>query len=183
MKKILGALFFLMTTSIYSWSQIQTYKGQVLDAETEQPVAFVNIVYGEGAGTVTDIDGRFEIRTNILVKELKVSCLGYDIKVVKINELPQGGDIFLIPLKYTLPTVDVLPSENPALKVMKQVVEKRHMHNPDNYEPFSCIMYHKMTLDYDWPRVLNEEEINELKDSLGIEKDSYLFSGNGVGST
>ncbi|MCG8579476.1 MAG: DUF5686 and carboxypeptidase regulatory-like domain-containing protein [Bacteroidales bacterium] len=175
MKKILGALFFLMTTSIYSWSQIQTYKGQVLDAETEQPVAFVNIVYGEGAGTVTDIDGRFEIRTNILVKELKVSCLGYDIKVVKINELPQGGDIFLIPLKYTLPTVDVLPSENPALKVMKQVVEKRHMHNPDNYEPFSCIMYHKMTLDYDWPRVLNEEEINELKDSLGIEKDSYLF--------
>ncbi|WP_430816230.1 DUF5686 family protein [Carboxylicivirga sp. RSCT41] len=175
MKKILSALFLLIITSVYSWAQIQSYKGQVLDIETNQPVAFVNIVYGEGAGTVTDIDGRFEIQTNLSVKELKVSCLGYELKVIGIRDLSPDGIIYLDPLKYTLPTIDVLPSENPALKVMRQVVEKRHTHNPDNYEPFSCIMYHKMILDYEWPRMLNEEEINELKDSLGLEKDSYLF--------
>lgn len=175
MKKVFCILFLLVVICSYARSQVQTYKGQVLDAQSEQPIAFVNIVYGEGAGTVTDIDGRFEIRTDMLVKELKVSCLGYELLVVDINSFSRNGNILLSPLKYTLPVVDVLPSENPALKVMRQVVANKDVHNPDNYDPFSCIMYHKMTLDFEWPRELNEEEINEIKDSLGLENDNYLF--------
>ncbi|MCU4155403.1 carboxypeptidase-like regulatory domain-containing protein [Carboxylicivirga sp. A043] len=175
MRKILGTLFLVMATCFYSWSQIQVYKGQVLDAKTEQPIAFVNVVYSEGAGTVTDIDGRFEIHTNVYVRDLRVSCLGYELEVISVKDLADDGKIRLSPLKYSLPAVDVLPSENPALKVMRQVVENRHRHNPDNYDPFSCIMYHKMTLDFEWPAELSQEEIKELKDSLGVNTEGYMF--------
>ncbi|WP_430809820.1 MULTISPECIES: DUF5686 family protein [unclassified Carboxylicivirga] len=168
-------LFVFFYVHLITWGQEQYLRGRVEDAQTESPIAFVNIVYGDGAGTVTDIDGRFEIRTWRNVQELKLSCLGYAPLVLPIDELQPDGVIYLKPQKYSLAAVDVLPSENPALAIMRGVVEKKDLHNPDNYAPFSCILYHKMTLDFEWPAVLNEEERAELKDSLGIQNDSYLF--------
>ncbi len=153
----------------------QLFKGMVADEQTKQPIAFVNIVYSEGAGTVTDIDGRFEIRTYANVSEFKVSCLGYEPKVIPLVEFANGETIYLKPLEYQLSPINVLPTENPAVKIMKQVVKNKHLHNPDNYDPFSCIIYHKMTLDFEWPAALSEEERAELKDSLGLKNDAYLF--------
>ncbi len=153
----------------------QLFKGMVADEQTKQPIAFVNIVYSEGAGTVTDIDGRFEIRTYANVSEFKVSCLGYEPKVIPLVEFANGETIYLKPLEYQLSPINVLPTENPAVKIMKQVVQNKHLHNPDNYDPFSCIIYHKMTLDFEWPAALSEEERAELKDSLGLKNDAYLF--------
>lgn len=164
-------LIFLMCPSAYS----QVYKGKVLDEKTKQPIAFVNVVYSEGAGTVTDIDGRFEIRTNVSISELTISCLGYESRQVSVDEVLKNNKIYLRPLKYSLPTVNVLPTENPAVAIMRKVVAEKSKHNTDNYQPFSCIMYHKMTLDFDYPVDLSTEEINELKDSLGLKSDSYLF--------
>ncbi|WP_439183662.1 DUF5686 family protein [Carboxylicivirga taeanensis] len=153
----------------------QVYKGMVADAESREPIAFVNIVYSQGAGAVTDIDGRFEIRTEAQVNELRVSCLGYESKVIPINAFSNNDIIYLMPQEYQLQAVNVLPGENPALVVMKRVVDNKRRHNPDNYDPFSCIIYHKMTLDFEWPAALSEEEKQELRDSLGIRNDSYLF--------
>ncbi|MBK3519129.1 DUF5686 and carboxypeptidase-like regulatory domain-containing protein [Carboxylicivirga marina] len=169
-------LFTLLVFLIFEVSaQLKTYKGQVIDAQNKEPIAFANIVYSQGAGTVTDIDGKFEIRTNVKVTQLSVSCLGYEPQIYLVNDLDGKNKILLKPQEYSLPTVDVLPVENPALIVMRQVVDKKDQHNPENYNPYSCILYHKMTLDFEWPNGLNEEEIREIKDSLGVNNDSYLF--------
>ncbi len=170
---ILLCYFILFCCSFIS--SAQTIKGKVADEQTKQPIAFVNIVYSEGAGTVTDIDGRFEIITDAVVSELRVSCLGYQPKVISIGSFEEGETIYLKPYEYHLPTIDVLPSENPAVVIMKQVVKNIHRHNPDNYDPFSCIIYHKMTFDFEWPAALSTEEIAEIKDSLGVRNDTYLF--------
>ena len=165
------AIVFLSCTSSFA----QVLKGKVLDEKSLDPIPFVNVVYSEGAGTVTDIDGRFEIRTNAEITSLKISCLGYEPKQMSIEEFYKSKEIKLRPLKYSLPTVDVLPTENPAIAIMRKVVANKDQHNPDNYNPFSCVMYHKMTLDFDYPVDLSKEEIDELKDSLGLNNDSYLF--------
>lgn len=153
----------------------QKLQGRVFDELSKEPIAFANVVYSEGAGTVTDIDGKFVIRTDVDIKELKVSCLGYAPAIIPIEKLQKGNEVFLMPLKYSLPTINVMPSENPAIKIMKQVIANRKVHNPESYDPFSCVIYHKMTIDFDWPKELNEEELAEMKDSLGIINDSYLF--------
>ncbi|MBS2211083.1 carboxypeptidase-like regulatory domain-containing protein [Carboxylicivirga mesophila] len=173
--KVSSILLLLFLQLCQFVSTAQTYKGIVADEQTKEPIAFVNIVYSEGAGTVTDIDGRFEIRTNIEVSEFRVSCLGYESKVIDVSQFANKATIFLKPLEYHLPTVNVLPTENPAVIIMKQVVKNRYRHNPDNYDPFSCIIYHKMTLDFEWPANLSAEERAELRDSLGLINDSYLF--------
>lgn len=153
----------------------QTIKGKILDEVTGEPVAFANIVYSERAGTVTDIDGRFTIITNSVVSELRISCLGYMPKTLSKDSISANYIIYLLPLKYSLPEVEVAPGENPALAIMRQVVNKKESHNPDNYSPFSCIIYHKMTFDFSWPAEFTVDEINNIKDSLGVEKESYLF--------
>ncbi|TRX71908.1 DUF5686 family protein [Carboxylicivirga sp. M1479] len=172
----MSRFFFIILICFVSLSHVkaQNVKGQVVDAETLLPIAFVNVVYSEGAGTVTDIDGKFEIRTNVAIQELRFSCLGYESQALAIDNFV-GGKVLLHPLKYRLPTVNVLPSENPAVAIMKRVVDQKVKHDPSHYNPFSCIIYHKMTLDFDWPADLNAEERRELKDSLGLKDDSYLF--------
>ncbi len=151
----------------------QQLSGLVKDALSKQPVAFANIVYSQGAGTVTDIDGKYTIVSGVSISELRVSCIGY--KDTTITRVLDKQIIYLEPLEYNLPTIDVTPSENPALPIMRRVIANRQAHNPDNYDPFSCIMYHKMTLDFDWPTQLNATEKREMRDSLGLENDSYLF--------
>ncbi len=153
----------------------QQIEGQVLDKLTEEPIAFANVVYSEGAGTVTDIDGRFSIRTDIAVEHLKVSCLGYLSIQIATDSLFNGSIVYLSPLKYHLPAVNVMPGENPALVIMQEVIKNKSVHNPELYDPFSCIIYHKMTFDYEWPAGLSLEEIDELKDSLGVINDTYLY--------
>jgi len=173
MKKYLIGLFSIFFIS-FTAVKAQQLEGQVLDNLTKEPIPFANVVYSEGAGTVTDIDGKFSILTNVNIEQLNVSCIGYVSTEISVDNLGVGNVVYLSPLKYRLPTVNVTPGENPALAVMRRVIENKPKHNPDSYDPFSCIIYHKMTLDYEWPAELNTEEINELKDSMGVMNDSYL---------
>jgi len=174
MLKNLFALF-LIILSFCAHTQAQQLKGQVLDQFSNEPIAFANVVYSEGAGTVTDIDGHFIIRTNLELDVLQVSCLGYQVTQVRVDTLDKGNRIYLSPLKYRLPTVDVMPGENPALPIMRKVIENKHRHNPERYDPFSCIMYHKMILDYQWPAHLNQEELEELKKLYEVNSDTHLY--------
>ena len=63
----------------------QNLKGKVTDENTRQPLAFVNVVVNDGlTGTMTDIDGKYEITTTEPIQKLKFSCIGYETKVVDI---------------------------------------------------------------------------------------------------
>ena len=150
MTKYAEVLFFICFLSCVN-AVSQQAEGQVADKLTGEPIAFANVVYSRGAGTVTDIDGRFSIRTDKPVERLNVSCIGYVGVQVALDSLGKGNVIYLLPLKYRLPAVDVMPGNNPALAVMNKVIENKSIHNPELYKPFSCIIYHKMTLDVSGP--------------------------------
>jgi len=174
MIKYIVGLFFIFIIALNS-IKAQQVQGQVLDDLTKEPIAFANVVYRVGAGTVTDIDGKFTIHTNVKIDEITVSCLGYAPTKMVVDSLKRDFKVYLSPLKYSLPGVDVSPGENPALAVIRRVIDNKEQHNPNAYDPFSCVIYHKMKLDFEWPAALNEEEIAELKDTMGITTDSYLF--------
>jgi hypothetical protein len=61
MKSIYTILFFLLTSTLL-YAQNGVVRGKVLDATTNEPLPFVNVVVaGTTIGTVSDIDGNFQL--------------------------------------------------------------------------------------------------------------------------
>src|SRR5210317_2055353 len=94
MKRLFLLLIILSSTWTSFAQDVQTIKGQVLDAQSEIPligatVEWMNDV--EVMGTVTDIDGYFVLE-NIPIgrQSFKVSYLGYET-VVALNVLITSG--------------------------------------------------------------------------------------------
>ena len=72
---LLLALFFVLT----SYAVGQSITGKVLDQETREPIPGVNIVVvGTGSGTVTDMDGNFELEIQEESVRLRFSFIGYE---------------------------------------------------------------------------------------------------------
>lgn len=68
----------------------RTLKGKVIDAETDEPiVGGTIIVEGGSKGTVTDLEGRFELTVDGKARRLRVSFLGYEPKTIEIGNQNQ----------------------------------------------------------------------------------------------
>ncbi|NPA35829.1 MAG: carboxypeptidase-like regulatory domain-containing protein [Chlorobi bacterium] len=154
----------------------QVYTGKVIDAVTKKPVPFTNISFGNGkTGTVTDIDGEFRTSVKMMTNPVIFSCVGYETKRTDIVTLFESNVIMLKPVMIELNSVDVYPGKNPAVGVMKNVIEHLDKHNPDLITDYSCIIYHKLSFTADIPeQVLNRPENVGIKSFL-MQSDLMLM--------
>lgn len=68
-------------------AQTQTYKGTVVDADTDEPLVGATIMpIGGGQGTATDVDGKFTLQVPVKVHTATVSYVGY--KAQNVTLLP-----------------------------------------------------------------------------------------------
>lgn len=86
--------------------QSRLIKGTIRDEVTDKPLIGANVVKNNSQGTCTDIDGRFQLRVPDDLKELKISYMGYETQVVKLDG-QADYDILLMPQAYHLETVQV----------------------------------------------------------------------------
>nr|WP_319401968.1 DUF5686 family protein [uncultured Carboxylicivirga sp.] len=156
-------------------SNAQEISGTVVDAITGQSIPFVNVIYGKQKGTITDIDGKFKISGYTHSSNIQFSCLGYYPSELKSEDVDPFLTIRLHPIQYELDEINVVPGENPAVTIMKNVIANSDRHNPSLYQPFSCILYHKMVMEYDMPEEIRDEELPILMNEMGLSKDSYLM--------
>lgn len=86
-RKVFGCLLLCTFLCISSaWAQVtQTYNGVVIDAASSEPLIGVNITQeGTNTGTITDIDGKFNIRA-IKGKVLHISYIGYESQEIVLG--------------------------------------------------------------------------------------------------
>ena len=144
---ILLTVIILSAINIYSQN---TLTGIVTDSLTKQPVPFANIVIENSIkGTVSGFDGAFSLNRKNSETSFKISCIGYENKIVVADISVRFIQIKLVPKQYELSQVMVYPGENPALTIMKKVYENRDKNNPDVASDYKCLLYHKMTFGYD----------------------------------
>ena len=74
-------------------------KGTIIDAQTKEPLPFVNVVFvGKNIGTTTDYNGEYIIRTQWPSGKLEASFLGYKTQYKSvIKEKEQIINFQLIP--------------------------------------------------------------------------------------
>lgn len=152
-------LFILVVSSgMLVHAQPGTISGRVMDAETGESLAFVNIVINNSQqGGATDIDGKFRIIFSRPVEFLKLSYVGYEPIAFFVDSKTEGLKIFMKKIPYELREVVVLPGINPAHRIIKNVVNNRDLNDPEKLKSFSYTSYEKIifTLDLDSLRMID----------------------------
>jgi hypothetical protein len=173
--------FFLQASS-----QQQTIEGKIIDASSKEPLAFVNVVYGDPPqGTTTNIDGTFNLTIKESTDSLRISYVGYHTKRIKIPR-ESAKDKIEIALKqkmYDLDEVVITPGINPVDRIMRKVWENQSENNPNSLQSYSYRTYNKMVFTFDTTSISkNDTSADEkrITDSSDIRlqklmKNQHLF--------
>ncbi len=126
---------FMKKTKIWQDSTYQSFKGHVIDEDTQAPLIFASImVEGTNIATVTNTEGNFSIKipTENLNSQLKITYMGYEVYEAKIADLkPDKTNNFKIKqVSIKLTEISVFPN-NPRLLIHK-VLENRYKNYHSN---------------------------------------------------
>jgi hypothetical protein len=160
--------FILCFTDLLS--QKTTVRGSVIDAETKEPIPFVNIVFQHSTtGAITDNQGSFFLETYKPSDSLVASCMGYNSVQVPVKKgLSQQINFSLNPDTLFIEEVVVTPGENPAFRVLEKINKRKKFNNPERYTSYQYKAYNKLRLDMN--------NINdEFKDRLVIKNFQFVF--------
>lgn len=173
-------LLLLLILPLFGFSQ-DLVSGKVIDAKTGHPLAFVNILVNEGQyGGTTDIDGAFELQSRGEVRTLKFSYVGYEPKVISLDEVRGKLTVKLNRVAVELMEVQIFPEENPAHRIINNVIDNRDQNDPENLKSFSYTSYDKMifTVDVDSLRQMDTAYLSasekDLVEFFG-EKDIFIM--------
>jgi hypothetical protein len=131
-------------------------RGVVTDADTKEPLPFVNIVFkGTTIGGTTDFEGRYTITTNTTNEELHFSFLGYKtvIRQVKVGE-NQDINVRLTADAQVLQEVTVTTQgreryrnkNNPAVDLVREMIEHKEQNRMTHYDNVEYEQYEKLQM-------------------------------------
>lgn len=147
-KSLITSLFLL--SFLFALPQAYLINGKVLDAETGQALAFVNIITNNNKiGATTDIDGKFSIYSDKKVEYLKLSYVGYEPQTYHLQDKDLNPEIGLVPTEIELEEVVIVAGENPAHRIIRHVVENKDRNNPENLSSFAYTAYDKIIFTVD----------------------------------
>ncbi len=108
-------------------ARAQVVTGTITDAETGDglPAATVQIV-DTYSGTITNGEGRYELRVPDRPATLAVRFIGYEPTEVTVEAGQDRLDVALQPAAFVSPEV-VVTDENPAINIMRRVIERKQV--------------------------------------------------------
>lgn len=153
----------------------QTLHGKIIDSQTGEPVPFVHVLRkGTFEGNVSDTNGVFLFTGKFSAADsLKISAVGYKAQTVSAFV----SDTLLISLEPYLReinSVEIVAGENPAILLLRKVLQRKPVHNA-RYHPYcSYDSYSKVQVD-----LLN---ISKTPPKKGLLKE-FAFMWNNIDTT
>jgi len=161
MKKI---FFLLLLAPLLSVSQNQI-QGIVVDSKTKYPLPFASVLTNTNYVTLTDVDGKFHIKTKKSFNQITISYVGYKSKSIIIKTDDKFLKIKLKPSVENLKEVIITATENPALKIIRNTIKNKPKNNIEkSLNSFKFITYNKILV------TANPDSINGKIDSVFIFK-------------
>ena len=167
-KRILS-LLTLLCCCCAVWAQ-KTLSGTVVDAKTGETIPFVNVVYTNGGGTQTDLNGKFKLPFR--VGRLRLSVIGYETKTVNVKTAGDSLVYKIEPLETSLGSAVVTAGKkkkysrknNPAVELMKKVIAAKQQSDLRSHDYYSINKYSKITF-----------AVNEVTDKIFEEGNFKKF--------
>ncbi len=142
-------------------AQETVVRGKVIDAETGDPIPFVNMVFvGTTIGITTDFDGYYQVKTDQPVDSISASYIGYVSRKKPIKRgVSQQINFQLKQDLVNLKEVVFVAEENPAYDIMRQVIKNKTSNDKRSLSAYEYESYNKTEFD-----------INNLTDKLRSNK-------------
>ena len=160
-------LILLLFFSSFSWAQ-HSISGIIKDATTQEPLPFASVITDSNVGTVSDIDGKFELTSRKPIQFIKIEYLGYQTQQIDSD----GKKYFKVNLQentQSLNEVVVVAKENPALRIIRNTINKKPENNPEKaLNSFKFTSYSKLVV------TANPDSIESSVDSVYTKKDGKL---------
>ena len=152
-KIVIWFVFFLIVCMGHA--QRVVIRGMVTDSISGEGLPYASLIFqGTAIGTATDLEGRFELTLPEYTRMLEVSYLGYEPRRISIHPKQSSPlHIQLVPNGIALEEVVVKPGkeryskkDNPAVRLVKQVIERRKKYDPCNKDYYQYDQYERMLL-------------------------------------
>ena len=142
-------ILILISNSFNLFSQVTKIRGTIIEAGTNEALPFVNINFkGTTVGCISDFDGNYSIETREKVDTLVISYIGYKTIKKKINiGSYQKLDFTLETESIALDEVTITPGENPAYRIIRNIIKNKEKNNPDRLNSYQYEVYNKMQID------------------------------------
>lgn len=132
---VLSALLFLAVTGFAQTELEHSVRGVVKDAVSGRPVPAVSVsVPGQGRATVTNADGTFVIKSNLPIRELSFSHIGYYASRCKVGATDLA--VRLTPVAYPLPEASIIFGD--PFEIVQAAISKIEENYPAQPELLRC---------------------------------------------
>lgn len=143
----LSLLIILINNSLSA--QTTSIKGKITDASTGEPIPFANISLKKiPQGTISDLNGIYEFETDKPTDSIVFSSIGYKSKTVAIKrKVAQTVNVELKPESQELEAIVVRPGENPAHRILRNIIANKSRNSTKKVSAYQCEIYNKMQVD------------------------------------
>lgn len=142
--------FFYLSFILSQWAVAQetVVNGRVTDADTGDPLPFVNILFqGTYIGTTSDFEGYFSLSTKEEVDSLEVSYIGYHKRVKAVTKgYVQTVNFQLATDIVSLSEVVIIAGENPAYPIIRNAVKNKRKNDKKALEAYEFESYNKLEI-------------------------------------
>ncbi len=151
---LIGALSFILHPN-NAWTQVTIVKGRVKEAGTKKPLPFVSVFFPNSpVGTNTNDNGYYELKGDKDYNKVQISYVGYKTIVQKVTPgKEQTLNVSLEPDTRELKEVTVKLKKvryrnknNPAVELIKQVIDHKSKNKMEHYDYVEYEQYEKMSL-------------------------------------
>ena len=141
----------LLLIASNSLAQETIVQGKVTDANSGDPLPFVNVYFkGTQIGITTDFDGNYQIKTNTPTDSLVAAYVGYKTKLKVVNKgTTQTINFQLVEDVTSLESVVVKAGENPAFEILRRVQRHKDDNDKRKLSGYEYDTYTKIEIDVD----------------------------------
>jgi len=149
--------------------------GIIKDKNTGEGVPFATVfIPGTSLGTAADLDGNFSLTLPALPKDtLRIQAMGYATANRKLDKNKNKYSFFieLERADNVLEEFVVRPGEDPAVVLLRQIIEHKPQNNPDRTQNYSYEVYNKLEVDL---QRLSREQFEKLPVPF-MKKFSFIY--------
>ena len=157
-------LMMLLLSPVVAAAQLvetTSVQGRVRDAETNEPIPFVQIVFeGTTIGTETDMDGKFSISNTQGLTKLQFRMMGYEAQTFKAvqGKTKKRVTVKMVPRGKTLQAVEITAKKgnskysrkhNPAVELVKKVIAHKEENRLEHVDQYHRQVYERLSMSLD----------------------------------
>jgi hypothetical protein len=155
-QKHLYSLFILFSLwTLPAWGQVKTsVSGQVVDANTGEPLVYVSVQFNGGTiGVTSDNYGRFLLEKMGDASSVKVSYIGYETQIIAIKTKERNDfTIKLVETAALLKEITIKPEKykkknNPAIDLVNQVFLHKDQNRKEGLPFYELDTHEKLRFD------------------------------------